>query len=69
MAGIIYSEGSGLNNSIIGKQLAPIRAVLNENAEAFENKSMIHAHPVQMRIRRFLPYTDKIQVERFAIHK
>lgn len=41
MAGIIYSEGSGLNNSIIGKQLAPIRAVLNENAEAFENKSMI----------------------------
>lgn len=30
---------------------------------------MIHAHPAQMRIRRFLLYTDKIQVERFAIHK
>ena len=30
---------------------------------------MIHAHPAQMRIRRFLPSTDKIQVEIFAIHK
>lgn len=41
MAGFIYSEGSGLNNSIIGKKLAPIRAILNDGVEAWENKSMI----------------------------
>lgn len=41
MSGIIYSEASGLNDAVIGKKLAPIRAILNENVEAFQTKSLI----------------------------
>ncbi|MEG2939604.1 MAG: hypothetical protein RR829_05195 [Oscillospiraceae bacterium] len=41
MAGIIYSEGSGLNNSIFGKSQFPIRSVISQNTEAFEALSLI----------------------------
>lgn len=41
MSGFIYSEGSGLNNAVIGKKLAPVRAVISESVEAFENASLI----------------------------
>ena len=41
MAGIIFSEGSGLNNSIYGKSQEPIRAMIEKNVEAFEQQSQI----------------------------
>lgn len=41
MSGIIFSEGSGLNNGLIGKRLAPIKAIINSNVEAFQQKSLI----------------------------
>ena len=41
MAGITFSEGSGLQDSIFGKSQAPIRMFLEERAEAFEQASMI----------------------------
>lgn len=41
MAGIIFSEGSGLNDSIYGKSQAPIKALVEQNVEAFQEKSMI----------------------------
>ena len=41
MAGIIFSKGSGLNDSIYGKSQEPIRAVIEKNVEAFEQHSQI----------------------------
>lgn len=41
MAGIIFSEGSGVNNSAFGKSQDPIKAVIEKNVEAFEEMSMI----------------------------
>lgn len=39
--GIIYSEGSGVSNSIFGKSQEPIKAIINENVEAFQKQSMV----------------------------
>lgn len=41
MAGITFSEGTGLQDSIFGKSQAPIRMFLEERAEAYEQASMI----------------------------
>ena len=41
MAGILFSEGSGLSDSVYGKSQAPIRAIIEQNVEAFEERSMI----------------------------
>lgn len=41
MANIVFSEGSGLNDSIFGKSQAPIRAFIEKKAEAFEQQSML----------------------------
>lgn len=41
MSGIIFSEGSGLNDSIYGKCQAPIRMMIEQRAEAFESMSLI----------------------------
>ena len=41
MANIIFSEGSGVNESIYGASQAPIRMFLEKRAEAFEAKSML----------------------------
>ena len=41
MGGFIYSESSGLNNAVIGKKLAPVRAIISECVEAFQNASLI----------------------------
>lgn len=38
---IIFSEGSGLNDSIYGKCQAPIRMFLEKRGEAFEQQSLI----------------------------
>lgn len=38
---IIFSEASGLNDSIYGKVQAPIQLFLEQRAEAFESKSML----------------------------
>lgn len=38
---IIFSEASGLNDSIYGKVQAPIQMFLEQRAEAFESKSML----------------------------
>lgn len=42
MAGIIFSEGSGVNDSIFGKSQFPIRMLIEKKAEAFENMSVIN---------------------------
>ncbi len=41
MAGIIFSESSGLNDSVFGKSQAPIKAMISQNIEAFEETSLI----------------------------
>ena len=41
MAGIIFSESSGLNNSIYGEVQYPIKMFLEERAEEFESESAI----------------------------
>ena len=41
MAGIIFSEGSGVNDSVFGKSQAPIRMFLEKRGEAFEQASML----------------------------
>ncbi len=41
MAGITFTEGSGIANSIFGKSQAPIRMFLEKRGEAFEQQSMI----------------------------
>lgn len=41
MAGITFTEGSGVANSIFGKSQAPIRMFLEKRGEAFEQQSMI----------------------------
>lgn len=41
MAGIVFSKGSGLNDSIYGKSEAPIRAFLERNVKAYEEMSTI----------------------------
>lgn len=38
---VIYSEGSGLANSIFGKSQAPIRACIKDNLEQFQKNSMV----------------------------
>ncbi len=40
MANIIFSEGSGLQNSIFGKSQEPIKMFLEKRAEAFEAESI-----------------------------
>ena len=41
MAGIIFSEGSGVNDSIFGKSQEPIKMFLEKRGEAFEAKSVL----------------------------
>ncbi len=41
MPGIIFSEASGLNDSIYGNSQAPIKSIITQNAEAFQNQSMV----------------------------
>ena len=47
MANIIFSEGSGVNESVYGASQAPIRMFLEKRAEAFEAQSMLK-HMVSM---------------------
>ena len=41
MANITFSEGSGLNDSIYGKSQAPLRMLIEDRAEAFEERSIM----------------------------
>lgn len=41
MAGIIFSEGSNVNDSIFGKSQEPIKMFLEKRAEAFEAQSIL----------------------------
>ena len=41
MANIVFTEGSGLQDSIYGKSQAPIRMFIEKKAEAFEAESVI----------------------------
>ena len=41
MPGIIFSEGTGLNDSVFGKCQYPIRMFLEKRGESFEKKSML----------------------------
>ena len=41
MAGIIFNETSGLNDSIFGKSQAPIKAMVKESVESFEAMSLV----------------------------
>ena len=41
MANIIFSEGSGVANSVFGKSQEPIKAMIESGVEAFEEKSLI----------------------------
>ena len=39
--GMIFSKSSALNDSIYGKSIAPIKAFLEENVKAYEEKSIV----------------------------
>ena len=41
MAGIIFSQGSGVNDSVFGKSQEPIKMFLENKVEAFENESAL----------------------------
>ncbi len=41
MSGIVFSEASGVNDSIYGKSQAPIRMFIEKKGEAFENASIV----------------------------
>lgn len=41
MANIVFSEGSGLNDSVFGKSQYPIRRMIEKKAEAFEAQSLL----------------------------
>ena len=41
MSGIIFSESSGVNDSIFGKSQAPIKFAIEKKAEAFEQESIV----------------------------
>lgn len=41
MAGIIFTEGSGLNDSLFGKSLEPIKHVIEKEQEEFERESQL----------------------------
>ena len=41
MPNVIFSQGSGLNDSIFGKSQAPIKAIIEQGVEAFREQSMI----------------------------
>ena len=41
MANVVFSEGSGLNDSVFGKSQEPIKFFLEKRAEAFESQSML----------------------------
>jgi len=41
MAGITFTEGSGLQDSIYGKSQAPIRMFIEKRGESFEQKSVV----------------------------
>lgn len=41
MAGITFTEGSGLQDSVYGKSQAPIRMFIEKQGEAFEQKSIV----------------------------
>lgn len=41
MAGITFSEGSGLQDSVFGKSQAPIRMIIEANAQACEENSVL----------------------------
>mgnify|MGYP007111671943 FL=1 len=41
MAGIVFTEGSGVADSIFGKSQAPIRMFLEKRGEAFEKTSIL----------------------------
>lgn len=41
MAGITFSEGSGVNDSIFGKSQAPIRMFIEKRGESFEQNSIV----------------------------
>ena len=40
MSSVIFSEGSGLNDSLFGKSQYPIKAIVNQNVVDFEKKSL-----------------------------
>lgn len=42
MANITFAEGSGLNDSIYGKSQAPIRMLIEQRAETFEEQSLLN---------------------------
>lgn len=41
MAGIVFTQTSGLNDSIYGKSQAPIKAIIEQNVESFQERSLI----------------------------
>lgn len=41
MAGIVFSQSSGVNDSVFGKSQAPIKAMIEQNVEAFQQLSLV----------------------------
>lgn len=41
MPGVVFSKSSNLNNSIFGKSAEPIKAIIEQRAEAFEQTSVL----------------------------
>ena len=53
MAGIVFSKGSGLNDSVYGASYEPIKMLIEKKAEAFEQRSFIPAFFVEEQSDKF----------------
>ena len=41
MSGIVFAKNSGLNNEVFGKSAEPIKAIIVQGVESWEEKSLI----------------------------
>jgi len=67
MANVIFSQGSGLADSIFGKSQAPIKAIIEQGVEAFREQSMIDKIYCMDKTQNFAEvYTSETSLGDFA---
>jgi len=68
MANIVFSEGSGVNDSIFGKSQAPIRQFISKKGEQFEAESIVKKLFRQDKTNTFASkYTSLTAMEGFKV--
>ena len=68
MAGIVFSEASGVCDSIFGKSQAPIRMFIEKKGEAFEQQSVVKVLFAQEKSNHFgEKFTSLTAMEGFQV--